>query len=144
MLLDIRDLRTTFRTAAGDARAVDGVSLQLDAGETLGVVGESGSGKTVTAMSILGLLPMPPAQIESGRIEWQGEDLLKVSSERRRKVRGGEIAMIFQDPLTALNPVHRVHNPVRGRELDAEVLDPKEGRLVRRHQPSRTLGSITA
>ena len=104
MLLDIRDLRISFRTAAGDARAVDGVDLQLDAAQTLGWVGESGCGKTVTGLSIMRLVP-PPGRIESGRIEFAGRDLLQLPERAMREVRGAEIGMIFQEPMTALNPV---------------------------------------
>ena len=103
-LLSIRDLRTTFRTAAGDARAVDGISLQLDAAQTLGLVGESGCGKTMTGLSIMRLVP-PPGRIESGRIEFAGRDLLQLPERAMREVRGAEIGMIFQEPMTALNPV---------------------------------------
>ena len=103
-LLEIRDLRTTFHTAAGDARAVDGVSLSLEAGRTLGLVGESGCGKTMIALSILRLVP-PPGRITAGRIEFAGRDLLGLPERAMRAVRGAEIAMIFQEPMTSLNPV---------------------------------------
>ncbi|WP_116997987.1 ABC transporter ATP-binding protein [Desertimonas flava] len=108
VLLSVRNLRTTFDTDAGLVRAVDGVSFDVRRGEVLAIVGESGSGKSVTAMSILGLLPSPPAIIEGDGIFWKGENLLTAGPQRMRQVRGGEIAMIFQDPLSALNPVHRV------------------------------------
>jgi len=119
-LLTVEDLQVQFNTEDGIVRAVNGVSFAIDRGDVFAVVGESGSGKTVTAMSILGLLPTPPAEIVNGKIVWRDEDLLQVSSERRREVRGGEIAMIFQDPLTALNPVHTV-----GRQI---------GEMVRVHR----------
>ena len=106
VLLSVRDLHAGFSTDDGFVRAVDGVSFDVHRGEVFSIVGESGSGKSVTAMTILGLIPT--LEVASGEIIWQGRDLLSVSEEERRKVRGGEIAMIFQDPLTALNPVHTV------------------------------------
>jgi oligopeptide transport system ATP-binding protein len=108
VLLTVRDLHTTFKTDDGDVRAVDGVSFEVRRGEVFAIVGESGSGKSVTAMSILTLLPQPPAVIEADAVDWKGEDLLAAGEKRMRSIRGGEIAMIFQDPLTALNPVHTV------------------------------------
>jgi peptide/nickel transport system ATP-binding protein len=111
-LLSITDLRTWFRTSAGVARAVDGVSLSISAGETLGVVGESGCGKSVTALSILRLI-QPPGRIEPGsRIEFEGKDLLAVSEAEIRHVRGNRIAMIFQEPMTALNPVFTIGDQI--------------------------------
>jgi oligopeptide/dipeptide ABC transporter ATP-binding protein len=107
-LLSVRDLRTTFHTDAGDVRAVDGVSFEVLPGEIFGIVGESGSGKSVTALSILGLIPRPPAEIESGEILWKGTDLRTLPAEEMRKVRGAEISMIFQDPMTSLNPVFTI------------------------------------
>ena len=109
-LLDIRDLRTAFSSPHGVARAVDGVSLSVASGEVLGIVGESGCGKSVLALSILRLLPMPPAFFESGEILFSGRDLLKASDEEIRKIRGDRISMIFQEPMTALNPVFTVGN----------------------------------
>jgi len=108
VLLSVRDLSVHFDTEDGDVHAVGGVSFDIHRGEVFAVVGESGSGKSVTAMSILGLLPTPPAVVGGTGILWHGEDLLAASDQRMREVRGGEIAMIFQDPLTALNPVHTV------------------------------------
>ena len=105
-LLEVRDLRMWFHTDAGVVTAVDGVSFSVEPGEVFGIVGESGSGKSVTAMTILGLIPMPPGRVESGEILWKGENLLAMSDERLRKVRGKEISMIFQDPMTSLNPVY--------------------------------------
>ena len=105
-LLEVKDLNVTFRTDDGPVQAVRGVDFSVGAGEVLAIVGESGSGKSVTAMSILQLLP-PSATVE-GTVQWAGEELLEASTSRIREVRGGEIAMIFQDPLTALNPVYKV------------------------------------
>ncbi len=109
-LLDVSDLTVDFRTDDGLVQAVRGVDLVVKPGEVVAVVGESGSGKSVTAMSILGLLP-GSAQI-GGSVSWNGEELLQASPTRLRQVRGGEIAMIFQDPLTALNPVYRVGDQI--------------------------------
>jgi oligopeptide/dipeptide ABC transporter ATP-binding protein len=104
-LLAIEELSVSFRTPEGRARAVDRVDLTLHRGETLGVVGESGCGKSVTALSVLGLIPSPPGVIESGRIRFEGADLLQSPPESLRRIRGREIAMIFQEPMTSLNPV---------------------------------------
>ncbi|KUN27540.1 methionine ABC transporter ATP-binding protein [Streptomyces antibioticus] len=105
MLLEVRDLHVEFRTRDGVAKAVNGVDYAVDAGETLAVLGESGSGKSVTAQAIMGILDMPPGRIAGGEILFQGKDLLKLKEEERRKVRGAEMAMIFQDALSSLNPV---------------------------------------
>jgi len=107
-LLQVRDLRTVFDTDGGRVVAVDGLSFDLGRGETLGIVGESGSGKSVTQLSILGLLPSPPARIESGTALFEGDDLLKMSARKMRRLRGNRVAMIFQDPMTSLNPFLRV------------------------------------
>ena len=109
-LLQINNLQTFFRTPQGVARAVDGVSLQVGEGEVLGIVGESGCGKSVLALSILRLLPMPPAFFGGGEIRFQDKDLLAFSSDEIRGVRGNRISMIFQEPMTALNPVFTVVN----------------------------------
>jgi oligopeptide/dipeptide ABC transporter ATP-binding protein len=109
-LLQINNLQTFFRTPQGVARAVDGVSLQVGEGEVLGIVGESGCGKSVLALSILRLLPMPPAFFGGGEIRFQDQDLLTSSSEEIRGIRGNRISMIFQEPMTALNPVFTVGN----------------------------------
>ncbi|RPF36024.1 ABC transporter ATP-binding protein [Streptomyces sp. TLI_185] len=105
MLLEVRDLHVEFRTRDGVAKAVNGVDYGVDAGETLAVLGESGSGKSVTAQAVMGILDMPPGRITGGEILFQGRDLLKLKEEERRKVRGAEMAMIFQDALSSLNPV---------------------------------------
>jgi oligopeptide/dipeptide ABC transporter ATP-binding protein len=104
-LLDVRNLHTEFRTGAGLVRAVDGVSYTVDPGETVAIVGESGSGKSVGAMSILRLIPDPPGRITQGQILFAGRDLLGLSSDEMRAVRGNEIGMVFQEPMTSLNPV---------------------------------------
>ncbi|HEX7743796.1 MAG TPA: ABC transporter ATP-binding protein [Micromonosporaceae bacterium] len=107
-LLEVRDLVVEFRTQDGVAKVLNGVSYHLDPGETLAVLGESGSGKSVTAQAIMGILDTPPAVIRSGQILYQGRDLLGVTEEQRRQIRGREISMIFQDALSALNPVFPV------------------------------------
>jgi oligopeptide transport system ATP-binding protein len=120
-LLEVEDLRMHFHTRDGVVKAVDGVTYTLDAGETLGVVGESGSGKSVHALTMMGLIPMPPGRIEGGDVRFKGRSLIAMSDDERRKIRGNEIAMIFQDPMTSLNPVYRV-----GRQL-AEPLMVHKG-----------------
>ncbi|MFT6179629.1 MAG: oligopeptide/dipeptide ABC transporter ATP-binding protein [Akkermansiaceae bacterium] len=107
-LLDINGLVTSFDTDGGWVRAVDGVSFSVESGKTVGLVGESGCGKTVTAMSIIDLLPKPSGHVLEGEILFKGEDLRKVEPKRMREVRGGEIGVIFQEPMAALNPVHRI------------------------------------
>ncbi|GLW02991.1 ABC transporter ATP-binding protein [Streptomyces lavendulae] len=107
-LLEVRDLHVEFHTRDGVAKAVNGVSYSVNAGETLAVLGESGSGKSVTAQAIMGILDMPPGKIPHGEILFQGQDLLKLPAEDFRKIRGQKIAMIFQDALSSLNPVHTV------------------------------------
>jgi oligopeptide transport system ATP-binding protein len=108
VLLDLKNLVTRFYTDDGTVHAVNGVSYTLEEGETLGVVGESGCGKTVHALSMMRLIPSPPGKIESGEINFGGQDLLRISDGEMRRVRGAEIAMVFQDPMTSLNPVHTV------------------------------------
>jgi oligopeptide/dipeptide ABC transporter ATP-binding protein len=111
-LLALRDLRTWFHTSAGVARSVDGVSLEVNAGETVGLVGESGCGKSVTALSVLRLI-QPPGRIERGsRIEFEGRDLLTLAEPAMRQIRGNRIAMVFQEPMTALNPVFTVGDQI--------------------------------
>jgi len=107
-LLEVRDLRTQFRTDDGWVRAVDGVTLSIARAETLGVVGESGCGKSVTAMTVLKLIPMPPGRIASGEILWQGRDLVPLSQDEMRRIRAKEIGIVFQEPMTSLNPVYTV------------------------------------
>lgn len=107
-LLEVQDLYTEFRTRAGTVKATNGVSFSLDAGETLGIVGESGSGKSVTALSLIQLVPAPSGKIVSGKVLFDGQDLLAESPERMRQIRGKDIATVFQDPMTSLNPVMTV------------------------------------
>ncbi len=107
-LLDVRDLRTYFDTEDGEVKAVDGVSFQLHRGETLGIVGESGSGKSVTNLSIIRLIPAPPGRIVSGKVIFDGTDILSLKEDEVRKIRGRRIAMIFQDPMTSLNPFMKI------------------------------------
>src|SRR3954452_13776729 len=107
-LLAVKELRTYFSEDEKTVRAVDGVSFEVHRGETLGIVGESGSGKSVTNLSIMRLIPTPPGRIVSGEVLFDGHDLLKLPAEEMRKVRGKRIAMIFQDPMTSLNPFMRV------------------------------------
>jgi oligopeptide transport system ATP-binding protein len=104
-LLQVKDLRTEFHTQDGTVHAVNGVSFHVDEGETLGLVGESGCGKSVSMLSVMRLIPIPPGKIASGSVTFQGRDLLKVDDEEIRSVRGNKIAMVFQDPMTSLNPV---------------------------------------
>ncbi len=107
-ILEVRDLVTAFDTDAGRVTAVDGVSFDVKQGKTLGIVGESGCGKSVTALSVIRLLPQPMGVILDGQVNFKGRDLQQVSEEEMYKVRGGQIGMIFQEPMTALNPVHRI------------------------------------
>ena len=107
-LLEVKDLRTYFHTEDGTVKAVDGVSFNLRRGETLGIVGESGSGKSVTNLSIIRLIQNPPGEIVSGEVNFAGQDILRLTEEEVRKVRGRRIAMIFQDPMTSLNPFMKI------------------------------------
>ena len=111
-LLTVQDLRTYFHTRTGIYRAVDGVSFSLERGETLGLVGESGSGKSVTCYSLMGLIPQPPGRIESGSAIFDGTDLLHCTPRQQRAIRGKRIAMIFQDPMTSLNPYLRISDQI--------------------------------
>jgi oligopeptide transport system ATP-binding protein len=107
-LLSVENLRVKFHTDRGDVYAVNGVDLELEKGETLGIVGESGSGKSVSSLAIMGLLPSPPAQVSASRIEFSGQDLQTLDERSRRQLRGNRMAMIFQDPMTSLNPYLRI------------------------------------
>ena len=111
-LLEIEGLKTYFHTEGGVVRAVDGLSVSVDAGRTLGIVGESGSGKSVTSLSVMQLLPPASSEIVAGRISLLGRDLVRLPEAEMRRVRGGEVSMIFQEPGTSLNPVFRVGDQV--------------------------------
>ena len=132
-LLSVRDLSTAFETETGLVTVVDHVSFELEAGETLGLVGESGCGKSVTALSIMGLLPKPAGRIKGGEVLFKDENLTRASPERLREVRGNRIAMIFQEPMTALNPVQRI-----GRQL-AETYTLHEPELKSSDVTEKTL-----
>jgi oligopeptide transport system ATP-binding protein len=127
-LLDVRDLHVEFRTRDGVAHAVNGVSYTVKAAETLAVLGESGSGKSVTAQAIMGILDSPPGFVTKGEILFQGNDLLKMHAEERRKVRGAKMAMIFQDALSALNPVMSVGDQLAEMFIVHEGLSRKDSK----------------
>jgi len=126
-LLDIRDLSVSFRTEDGVAGAVDGVSFAVQPGETLGLVGESGCGKTVTALSILRLIQEPPGRIDGGEMWYKGRDLLTLSDRDMRKIRGNQISMIFQEPMTSLNPVFTCGYQIREAVTLHQKVGKKEG-----------------
>ncbi len=125
-LVEIQGLKTYFRTEAGIAKAVDGVDLNIFKGEVVGLVGESGSGKSVTALSILRLIPNPPGEIVEGSILYKGQNLLDLSWEEIRKIRGNEISMIFQEPMTSLNPVFTIGMQLKEIILEHEKCSKKE------------------
>ncbi|OWU68054.1 ABC transporter ATP-binding protein [Marinibacterium profundimaris] len=143
-LLDVRDLAIEFKTEGGAVRAVDGVSFSVDRGKTIGIVGESGCGKSVTSLGIMGLIPTPPGRYAGGEVLFEGRDLLKMSAQERRGLRGGRMGMVFQEPMTSLNPVytigaqiieclkaHGMRNAREARDRAVELLD-----LVRLPSPS--------
>jgi oligopeptide transport system ATP-binding protein len=132
-LLTVDNLRTYFHTRGGVVRAVDGVSFEINEGETLGIVGESGSGKSVSCYSLLGLIPQPPGKIESGRALFGGIDLLQASPKQLRHIRGKRISMIFQDPMTSLNPYMRIEDQLIEPLLIHDNVPRKEavGRAIR-------------
>jgi peptide/nickel transport system ATP-binding protein len=134
-LLEIRGLKTHFASDEGMVHAVDGVDFKIARGETLGVVGESGCGKSVTAMTVMKLLAMPPARIVAGEILWHGRDLVPLNADAMRAIRAREIAMVFQEPMTSLNPVYTIGEQI------AEVLRLHEG-LSRRAALDRAVGML--
>ncbi|MGD8295649.1 MAG: ABC transporter ATP-binding protein, partial [Desulfobacterales bacterium] len=136
MLLRIEDLSTSFFTNRGVVKAVDGVDLEIKRGETLGLVGESGCGKSVTALSVMRLIPDPPGKIVNGQILFEGRDLMRLSEADIRRIRGNRISMIFQEPMTSLNPAFQVGDQI------AEVLQLHEG-LQRRTAWSRASELLT-
>jgi oligopeptide/dipeptide ABC transporter ATP-binding protein len=137
-LLEVRGLRTLFESERGEVRAVDGVDFSLERGRTLGIVGESGCGKSVTALSIMGLVPQPPGRIAGGEIRFEGEDLLKAPAARLRNLRGDQLSMIFQEPMSSLNPAFPAGDQV------AEVLlrHRKLGKKEARHQAIEMLRRV--
>jgi ABC-type dipeptide/oligopeptide/nickel transport system ATPase component len=134
-LLDVKNLKTYFFTDEGVVRAVDGVDLYIEKGETLGVVGESGCGKSVTALSIMKLIPQPPGRIVEGEISYNGTNLVTLAPNKMRKIRGKEISMIFQEPMTSLNPVFTVGEQI------AEAIRLHEG-LGRREAMAKTVDML--
>src|SRR6059036_925529 len=146
-LLEVDQLHTQFFTRDGVVRAVDGVTFQVAAGETLGIVGESGCGKSVTALSLMRLIPQPPGKIVAGSIMFDGQDILKMDDDDVRSIRGKNIAMIFQDPMTSLNPVLTISRQIsealelhlkmdrsESRKRTIELLDRKSTRLNSSHR----------
>lgn len=129
-LLEVKNLKTHFFTEDGVVPAVDGVDFSLKPGETLGIVGESGCGKSVTSISILGLVPNPPGKIMDGQILFEGKDLLKLSESEMHKIRGNDIAMIFQEPMTSLNPVFTIGKQIS----EAIMLHQKVGKEAARER----------
>ncbi len=127
-LLQVDSLTVAFRTARGEVTAIDDVSFSLDEGEVLGIVGESGSGKSVTALAIMGLLPQPPARIAGGAIHFQGQDLTRLSAASMRRIRGPGIAMVFQEPMTSLNPVFTIGDQIMETLRAHERLSPAQQR----------------
>jgi oligopeptide/dipeptide ABC transporter ATP-binding protein len=129
-LLEVTDLKTYFFTDEGTAKAVDGVSFEVDKGETLGLVGESGCGKSVSALSIMRLIPHPPGRIVGGRVTLNGNNLLELNEEKMREIRGNEISMIFQEPMTSLNPVYTCGNQIE----EAIILHQKVSKKTARQK----------
>ncbi len=137
-LLDVVDLKTYFDTDEGTVKAVDGVSFHLDKGETLGVVGESGSGKSVTSLSVMRLIATPPGRIAGGEMLFEGQDLVKKSERDMRRIRGNEISMIFQEPMTSLNPVYTVGDQI----AEAIVLHQKKSQRAAMKQAAEMLDLV--
>ena len=135
-LLEVRDLRTHFASERGEVRAVDGVELSVERGRTLGIVGESGCGKSVTALSVMGLVPQPPGRI-AGEVLFEGEDLLKLPPRRMRDLRGDKLSMIFQEPMSSLNPAFQVGEQIaeallRHKKLSRKDADEKAVEMLRK------------
>lgn len=127
-LLEVRDLKTRFYTDDGVVKAVNGVSWEVNEGETLGIVGESGCGKTVSVLSILRLIPQPPGKIEGGGVFFEGEDLMKLKDDEMRNIRGNKMAMVFQDPMTSLNPVLTINQQISEALMLHMGMNKKEAR----------------
>ena len=135
-LLEIKNLHTSFVTSDGEFPAVDGLNLTIEAGKTLGLVGESGCGKSVTALSVMRLIPNPPGRVAEGEVLYRGQDLLKLADEEMRQIRGNEISMVFQEPMTSLNPVFTVGDQI----MEAIRLHQKVTRGRPRTRRSRCCG----
>lgn len=135
-LLSVRNLKTSFFTHVGEVKAVRGISFDVNEGEVLGIVGESGSGKSVTSLSIMGLLQYP-GRVVDGEILLNGEDILTYGKNQMRRVRGKEIAMIFQDPMTSLNPVYTIGNQIMEMILEHEKMSRREARARDRDAEAR-------
>ncbi|NLM38507.1 MAG: ABC transporter ATP-binding protein [Firmicutes bacterium] len=138
ILLSVRNLKTHFYTEDGIVPAVDGISFDLERGGTLGIVGESGCGKSVTSLSIMGLIPSPPGKIVDGEILFEGRDLTKLSEAEMRKIRGNEISMIFQEPMTSLNPVFTIGNQI----MEAIMLHQKLDKAAARKKAIEMLSLV--
>jgi peptide/nickel transport system ATP-binding protein/oligopeptide transport system ATP-binding protein len=127
-LVEVKNLKTYFYTEEGVVKAVDGVDYEIYPGETLGIVGESGCGKSVTSLSIMRLVESPPGRIEAGEINFGGRDLTKITEKEMRKIRGNDISMIFQEPMTSLNPVYTVGDQIMEAIMLHKKVDRKEAR----------------
>ncbi|MDI1267450.1 MAG: ABC transporter ATP-binding protein [bacterium] len=127
-LLEVRGLKTHFETDRGLFRAVDGISFSVPKGRTIGLVGESGCGKSVTSLSVMGLVPSPPGKVEAEAVLFGNRDVLKLSPDERRKLRGGQMSMIFQEPMTSLNPVHTIGHQIIEAILAHTAMSPREAR----------------
>ena len=138
ILLSVRNLKTHFYTEDGVVPAVDGISFDLERGGTLGIVGESGCGKSVTSLSIMGLIPSPPGKIVDGEIIFEGRDLTKLSEAEMRKIRGNDISMIFQEPMTSLNPVFTIGNQI----MEAIMLHQKLDKAAARKKAIEMLSLV--
>jgi peptide/nickel transport system ATP-binding protein/oligopeptide transport system ATP-binding protein len=127
-LLEVRDLRTYFDTDRGLFRAVDGIDFSVCRGKTVGLVGESGCGKSITSLSVMGLVPSPPGRVTAQSVKFEGRDVLQLSADERRHLRGGKMSMIFQEPMTSLNPVHTVGRQIVEAILAHTKLSPNQAR----------------
>jgi peptide/nickel transport system ATP-binding protein/oligopeptide transport system ATP-binding protein len=127
-LLEVRDLKTYFNTDRGLFRAVDGISFTVDRGQTVGLVGESGCGKSVTSLSVMGLVPSPPGIVSGEAVFFEGRDILRLPADERRQLRGGKLSMIFQEPMTSLNPVHTVGRQIVEAILAHDAVSPRAAR----------------
>src|SRR5215207_9090410 len=127
-LLEVRGLRTYFDTDRGLFRAVDGITFSVQRGRTVGLVGESGCGKSVTSLSVMGLVPSPPGKVEADAVMFAGRDVMGLSGDERRRLRGGKMSMIFQEPMTSLNPVHTVGQQIIEAILAHSAMSPQAAR----------------